>query len=218
MSDNATEKFHSLAQKALTASSLGAGAPPEAEEAAETCRESVTALLAVGTAAEANIAHWDSVQAEALVPREGAELKRQEARQKAQELASSATRHFERAYEEAEEALLQSSAPKVATDREILARQEFSLGIGDARGAEAKSRLLGLARGGSDEARAVINTSFGRQKLISQGVRDVDGTLKMVRKVMAAENTAVKEQLERLDNLQAAAAAAQAAVRHGLGQ
>ena len=52
------------------------------------------------------------------------------------------------------------------------------LALGDAQGPEAVSRFFGVIKGGSDEAKAVLlNSSFGRQALISAGVKDVDDVL-----------------------------------------
>lgn len=212
-----TDKMHSISAEALRASSLGPDAPAEAEERADAAREAVQATLAVASAAEETLAHWQKQANEGLVPAQGAALKRGEAQATAQELARTSLREFDRAYDEAREAVIAGAIPKVTTEREHLARQEFSLALGDAQGAEAVHRLFGLCQGGSDEARAVVNTSFARQALLSKAVPDVDKALSDARRLLVeASDGPAKSQLEKLEALEGARLAATKALDHAI--
>ena len=210
-----TERFHEIAKQQLGASTITDGmASAPAVDAYEEAAVSVSALLALAEETEKQLDYWDQQQREGMVPMSGAANKRREATETAKALASTAQRQFQQSIAAAEDALLDSALPKLASDsREALARQELEIALGNATGPNAKARVLGIAKSGSPEAQAVLATPFARTVLIARNVEGVDGILRDARKVIAhSESTpeAVKaaEGLGRLKALSAAATAA----------
>jgi hypothetical protein len=221
MSDSAT--FHEIAGRALEASSLSdRQAPPEVVDAYLEATKGVHSLLAIAEASEEKLGYWNQQGREGLVPLAGVNNKRGEIRDEARSLSREAHRHFAQSCAKAEEAILASALPKLASDsREALARSELNLALGDAQGSAANARLLGVAKSGSPEVQAVLASPYARTVLIARGVEGVDARLKEAKRIVAHSgsteaSTKAVETLERLKALKAAAIAADSAVNHAL--
>lgn len=217
-STNHSDRFRDLASKALTASRLADGeVPPAAVDAYGDAQEAVLAITSAAMQLEEKKA--DLAKKRDLLPKEGAARLRREANQEAQAVAGEATQAFTKAMGQVEDALLQSALPTLKSDnREALARQELEVALGDAQGADAASRLLGVAKSGSAEAQAVLGTPFARTALIARSVPNVDEKLRSARTVVAEtsgspEAVSAREGLEKVQNLRASCQAMNASLR-----
>lgn len=205
MSTDAVAEMAAITVKNLAEGRLGSDADPEVKAAADVAASSANSLLAVADGAKAKLAEIAHREQRGELPKAGADTLRSEVRTEAESLSREAERQFTAAHKDAQELAVSSALPKVAQDRELLARQEMSLALGDAQGPEVASRVYGLAQGGSDEAVAVlVNSSFGRQALISKGVSNVDELLTQARQVVAEKNEATGGTLASLEKLETA--------------
>jgi hypothetical protein len=211
-------EMQAIAVTNLAEGRLGDSADPEVRAAANVAAQSANSLLAIADTAKGKLSEIAHREERGELPKAGADTLRSEVRDEVESLAREAQRTFEQAHSDAQELAVISALPEVAQDREILARQEMSLALGDSEGPEAVSRVFGLANGGSDEAVAVlVNTSFGRQSLISRGVRDVDETLTQARQIVASKNEATGATLASLEKLGTAFQAGTKVVDFSLG-
>jgi hypothetical protein len=205
MSIDATAEMQSIAITNLAEGRVGSDADSQVRAAAEAAATSCNAVLAITDAVKEKLADIAEQESRGLLPKAGADTLRGELSDNAQELATQAAQEFEAAQADALDLAVTAALPTVALEREILARQEFSMAIGDAKGPEAQARALGLLNGGSDEAKAVLlTTSFGRQALISKGVSNVDSFLSESRQQVASQDLAVGAILAKLDKLDTA--------------
>jgi hypothetical protein len=217
MSTNGAIELSSIAVQNLAKGRLGSDADPEARVAADAAASTVNAVLSIADSARSKLSEIQVQEGRGLLPAAGATTLRDEVISEAKTLARDAERQFETAHNDAVALTEAAAIPKVDPAREILARQEFSLALGDAKGSEVSARLLGLAKGGSDEARAIINTSFARQALVSKGVADVDNVLSSAKQLIASQDERVGENLAKLDNLATGFQASHRALGHSLG-
>jgi hypothetical protein len=218
MTIDATAEMQSIAITHLAEGRVDRDTNAQVRAAADAAATSCNAVLAITDTAKSKFAEIAEQESRGLLPKAGADTLRREASEQAQEIAHQAHREFEAAQSDALDLAVQSALPTVALEREVLARQEFSLAIGDAQGPEAQARALGLLQGGSDEAKAVLlSTSFGRQALISKGVRNVDSFLSEAKQTVASQDLAVGAVLAKLDKLGTSFQACGKALAYTLG-
>ncbi len=216
--DTGTEQFHDLANKFLGESAIGQASTPVAD-AYEDAAGAVKALLETAELAETKLTEHHAKRD--LIPVEGWHRQRREFLADADDLGKSAQRNFKQARAQAEAAILQEAFPKVGTDREALARQEYLHAVGKAEGDRVPARLVGLAKNGSPEVQAVLGTSFAKTDLLARGVANVDNVLTDARRVAAAtgstpEGVKASESLAKLATLDKAVTAANSAFSHSL--
>jgi hypothetical protein len=216
-----TPQFVEMAEASLAEARLpeDAGLPVVVRDALRDATDAVRDGLQVASGLEASLAeladrklemtkpHYDKVRAETI---EAAKIR-----------AQVAQRRYAEASEAAESAALDAALPKLATDREFLARQEFEVALGGASGAEVSSRVLGLARHGSPEVQSVLNTSFARTSLIARSAPNIDKVLRAAKQIVVEngatpEATRARVALDKLGKLGPAQGAAGAALRVAL--
>lgn len=162
-----------------------------------------------------------------MIPRAGYELERQKAIDNATALSAQADRQLAAAIEVGREALIARAQPRLAQNREALARQELTLSLGEATGDGAASRAILLAQSGSRECVAALNSPFGETLLQARGVtgQTFTETRSAVRKLAARAALEKGEDpgeimaaraLERLDALGACRGAAGMALHRSI--
>ncbi len=98
-----------------------------------------------------------------------------------------ADRRIAAAIEAGREALTARALPRLAQDREPLARDELRLAFGNSTGDAAAAKAIALAQSGNREIVAALTTNYGRTLLESRGIagRDLVETFGTIRKVAA---------------------------------
>lgn len=220
MSDVADKAVTNMA--AITVKNLAEGrvqdADPQVKAAADACASSTNSLLAIADTAKGKMDEIAHREQRGELPRAGADTLRREVQQEAQSLSREAQRQYEASHKDATELAVTTALPHVVQERESLSRQEMMLALGDAQGPDVVSRFFGVINGGSDEAKAVLlNSSFGRQALISKGVKDVDELLAKGKLVAAEQDETVAVTLEKLEKLNTAFQAGTKVVDFSLG-
>jgi hypothetical protein len=217
-SDRAVTEMQAIAVQGLADGRMADDPNPEVREAANVAASTANALLAIADTTKAKMDEIAVREQRGELPKAGADTLRREVREETEVLTNEAERTFHAAHEDAQDLLLDSFLPQVDQERELLARQEFMLALGDAQGPDVVARVLGLAEHGSAEAVAVlVNSSYGRQALISKGVSNVDEILETARKSVASWNPELEPAMAKLDNLDKAYQAASRVVAFSLG-
>jgi hypothetical protein len=217
-SNRAITEMQAIAVQGLAEGRMADDPNPEVRAAADVAASSANALLAIADTAKAKMDEIAVREQRGELPKAGAETLRREVREETEALTNEADRTFHAAHEDAKDMLIDSFLPEVDQERELLARQEFMLALGDGSGPDVVPRVLGLAEHGSAEAVAVlVNSTYGRQALISKGVRNVDEVLETARTSVASANPELEPALAKLDNLDKAFQAGGRVVAFSLG-
>lgn len=217
VADKAVTEMSAITVRNLAEGRLHDG-DPQVRAAADAAATSTNSLLAIADTAKGKLSEIAHREQRGELPKAGADTLRREVAQEAQTLSREAQVQYEAAHKDATELAVSTALPKVDQNREILARQEMSLALGDAQGPDVVTRVFGLAQGGSEEAVAVlVNSSFGRQSLISKGVSDVDEILSKARRIVATKNGDTEATLAKLAKLDTAFQAGTKVVNFSLG-
>jgi hypothetical protein len=106
-----------------------------------------------------------------LIPQNGADRLRLEAKNDAGRKYQEADRRAEQSLDRLRDSLLDAALPKLDPKREQLARDELQVALGNAQGPGAAGAAATLATHGSREAVAALFSPFGRTLLASRGVK-----------------------------------------------
>jgi hypothetical protein len=165
----------------LSSSDLG----QDVNDRAHDVREAVHDQVAIGR----KISHEDAeLRAKHdLLPSAGYRRLRGELVAMGRSLNEEADRRIGRSLDALEDSLVEAAQPRFDPGREMLARQEIALALGQAEGDHAAGLVSQLALNGSRELVAVLGTSFGQTLLMAHGVtgRTLEETLKGVRQIAA---------------------------------
>ena len=227
MSDAITpvERFDAIATKSLVASTLSDGhVPVEAADSYRDAASAVREILEASASLEGKLRDIAAQHASGFLTKQARDAYTREAIEAGQALHDDAKRRIDRGVEAAEQLILTSALPKIASDsREALARDELNVALGDATGPGAASRLLQLATTGSPEVQAVLNTPYARTALVARQVPNVDRLLRDIKVTVAhsgstPESVKASEALEKLSNLPNAQVAASRAFHFASGK
>jgi hypothetical protein len=212
---------NTLRELALSSPQLGQAVNDNARD----IRAAIADAVAIPRKLEADIAELNKKRD--LLPVAGAKRLRGELIAGAVARGKEVDRTIATTIEATRENLVTGALPRVAQDREALARDELRVAFGNSTGDAAAATAIALAQSGNREIVAALSTSFGRTLLESRGLagRDLAETFATMRKVAAASalkhSTDVGEvlaakALQKLDALGAARGAAGMALHRAI--
>ena len=160
-------------------------------DVANDVRAAISDTIGIGRKTEAGTAElrqkWD------LLPRAGRQRLQRELVNNATSLLTEADRRTATGIEVLRERLIDRAQPPLEPGREALARQELTLSLGEATGDGASARAITIARTGSRECLAALNSTFGETLLAAHDVtgRSFAETRETIR-LMAAQSALEK--------------------------